>query len=169
MLLAAVAALLGFTASADEWKINGDFKQVNSAKFPSLWIQNKPMFKQASAVMVPGKKAGENAVKITSKGGSPTIYSGKLIPVKQGDKIEVEFEAKGKGKARIGVYLYGDKGHCGSPGATIMVNSPDKFTEYKAVFTLGKTAKPYKNARATFGLWDAGEVTFADLEYEIKK
>ena len=169
MLLAVFAAVAGFTASADEWKINGDFKQLNAAKFPSLWIQNKPMFKQATAVMVPGKEAKKNAVKITSKGGTPTIFSAKLIPVKIGDKIEIEFEAKGKGKAHVGVYLYGIKTFCGSPCKDVDVNSPDKFTKYKTLITLSKTAKPFTNARATFGVAGAGDITFADLEFEHKK
>lgn len=168
MVLAVLAAAIGFTATADEWKIDGEFKKVSAAKFPSQWIKNTPMFKNATAVMVPGKEAKENAVKIESKSGTPTVFSAHLIPVKIGDKLEIEFEAKGKGKANVGVYLYG-KSFVASASATVAVDSPNKFTKYKTCVTLKKTPKPYTNARAIFGLIGAGSVTFTDIEVETEK
>ena len=134
---------------------------------PARWVINPPTFKEAKATVVAGKDAGENAVKIESKAKMPTIYSQTLVPVKVGDKLEIEFDAKGKGKAYIGAYLYG-KGYITTASAIIMVDSPAKFTKYKTTITLKKANRPYTGARAIFGVAGAGTITFADLEVETK-
>lgn len=168
MLLAVFAAAFSFTVSAAEWKIDGGFKQLTPEKLPARWSKNAPTFKQGSMAVVPGRNAKENAVKVESKGGWPILYSQLLTPVKIGEKLEIEFYAKGKGNAYVGTYLYG-KAWAGSAATTIAVNSPDKFTRYKTTVTFKKVARPYTNARAIFGLAGPGVITFADLKMGIQK
>ena len=172
MILAVLGSVFAFAAFAEEFKIDGEFKKVHAkTNFPLLWVKNPPTFKQATAAVIAGKEANEHAITIDSQAGTPSVYSAVQIPVTDGDKLEYEFEAKGTGNAYIGFYFYGAKHpFLGSSFKSVKVDSPDKYSKYKVIFTIkSNPAKPYSYGRTVFGVKGKGAITFTDLEVEKVK
>ena len=172
MILAVLGSVFAFAAFADEFKLDGEFKRINTkTNFPSQWIKNAPTFKQGTAALVAGKEADERAVTINSQAGTPSIYSANRIPVADNDKLEYEFEAKGTGNAYVGFYIYGAKNaFVGSNIKSVKVDSPNKYSKYKVIFTIkSNPARPCAYARTVFGVMGKGEITFTDLEVEKVK
>ncbi len=110
-ILTAVAVFSGVMIYAGALKINGEFKP-GKKELPAGWLQNKGGWAKpfGKVEVVAGSKNNIKAMKITSTKKSTHVYTGTMFPVKVGDKVELSFKVKGKGKGSIGIYSYDNKG-----------------------------------------------------------
>ncbi|MBR2365124.1 MAG: hypothetical protein IKA79_07970 [Lentisphaeria bacterium] len=163
----AVAALFAVcgSVSADELKINGEFKAVNAkTNLPERWNRNG--VKTAVTELV--RKGDDNILKIKNEKGYFAMYNSLRIPAKAGDTFKFEIKVKGKGELSVGYYAYGSKGHSGTGGAMIKVDSSLFFKEYKGTFTV---APPYKGKDISyihiqFGSYKAVDIEVEEIEVE---
>lgn len=143
LILAAAALFAAGTLSAAEaLKINGDFKNVVKGKsFPAGWSKNGIGAKDATFEIV---KDGENNVlKLVSKGKHTTMFTHVTPKAVDNDKFEVVVVAKGKAEEFFaGTFAYGEKNaHLGVDSVRFVIDSPDKFTEYKGQITVKPKAR----------------------------
>ena len=116
--------------------VNGQFKQVANNTLPEFYRELKQK-KETNAISC---KAG-----IVNFGTKPVdlkryryLLSTKKFICKEGDKITVTFDVKGKGLFAPGMYFYYDEamGWSFLEHKRSQLNSPDKFEQRKVVFTV---------------------------------
>ena len=141
-LAAAAIFAAGTLFSAEALKINGDFKNVVKGKsFPAGWSKNGNGVKDAAFEIV---KDGENNVlKFVSQGKHTALFTHVTPKAADNDKFEVVIVAKGKADEFFaGVYAYGEKNkYLNSYAKKFVIDSPDKFTEYKGEFKVGSISR----------------------------
>ena len=165
IFLAVVAIFAAGTLFADELKINGEFKVIDpKTKLPASWVRNGVKTGISEVI----RKGDDNILKLKNEKGYFAMYSTVKIPAKAGETYKFEIKAKGKGSLSVGYYAYGSKGHCGTGGQSVKVDSSLLFKEYKGTFTI---APPYKGKDLTyiaiqFGSYSAMDVEIEEIEVE---
>lgn len=165
IFLAVVAFIAAGTLFADELKINGEFKAIDpKTKLPVSWVRNGVK----TGISEVARKGDDNILKLKNDKGYFAMYSTVRIPAKAGETYKFEIKAKGKGSLSVGYYAYGSKGHCGTAGQSVKVDSSLLFKEYKGTFTI---APPYKGKDLTyifiqFGSYSAMDVEIEEIEVE---
>ena len=165
IFLAVVAIFAAGTLFADELKINGEFKVIDpNTKLPASWVRNGVK----TGISEVARKGDDNILKLKNDKGYFAMYSTVKIPAKAGETYKFEIKAKGKGSLSVGYYAYGSKGHCGTGGQSVKVDSSLLFKEYKGTFTI---APPYKGKDLTyiaiqFGSYSAMDVEIEEIEVE---
>lgn len=142
MSVMAVCFACCMVSAADALKINGDFKSVNpKTNTPHSWITNGSGRKDLVFSIV--KEDNANALKFVSKGKYATIFTASTHKSADDAKYEVILVAKGKAAAfRTGAYIYDGKNrNINVKDVVFKIDSPDKFTQYKGVFTITPTKK----------------------------
>ena len=104
--------ICSLAAFAEVIDVNGDFKKVKDGMPYDGWLPN-----QAAWAKPFGKiEMLEGALKITNTGKAKRTDAFTLFcyPIKAGDTVKITVKLKGKGKAGVGFYSYGDKEWCGA-------------------------------------------------------
>ena len=170
IFLAVVAIFAAGTLFADELKINGEFKVINpKTKMPASWVRNGVKAGVCEVI----RKGDDNILKMKNEKGYFAVYSTAKIPAKVGNTYKFEIKVKGKAKLAVGYYAYGTKGHAGTGGENLNVDSPAAFKEYKGTFTVapGYAGKDISYICIQFGSYTAMDIEVEEIEVEeiVKK
>ena len=170
----------GSLFAGEKVEINGEFKQLNSAKTaPAGWVKNFATAKDiGTGKIVPAREKDENALQITTSKRHTPYYTGKAYPVKPGDTIKMEAEVKGSGIAELYFYLY-DKGGFATSGRLARGKADaDQFTKIKGSYKIKETytikRKGEKvvvapaSVRFVFGAAPKSDIVFENVEAEIE-
>ena len=100
--------------------VNGEFRR-GAEGLPESWVKNN----SDGAVEV-----GDGCVKVCGVRERADIYYQKIYPARRGDRIILEFAARGKGSGNVGAYFYSGKGD-GAGAHLKHVDVSDEPSQYK--------------------------------------
>ena len=167
IVLTAAAMIAAVTLSADDLKINGDFKgsKIGSAA-PAGWTKNFSTHKDIGVTsVVKGKKDGEFGVQIKTTKMVTPFYSGPFKAA-AGDTVEISAKVKGKGKIQFSYYAYGPGYLVSKAGNVFTVQ--EKETEYESKILITEAPKgKISTIRIVFQALPNSDVTVYDVEAEI--
>lgn len=148
-----------------EMDVNGSLQMAPGANLPKNWIENKPPTAPSCI------KASEGSMTLSAKEVGKSwvqVFFQEYIPVKQGDKILIEADAKGHSAADGGVYLYMYNKNGAGLALKSLQGLDGSVKKYKIEFTI-----PPVGAGNRTPVWirpffrSNGEVTLSNIRVRI--
>jgi len=143
--------------------VNGDFKSA-SGNLPDGWVHNKSRdFEPHGKITLSGGR-----MNILSRGKRVCVYYQKVFPARRGDRLILEFTARGTGKGSVGAYFYGG----GADGAGSRLNDISVTGEpkkYKIVLTVAnyRPSRFTNGFRPVLGVTPGSHVEYSQLKVSV--
>ena len=166
-LALAVAFTAAMALSADELKINEEFKgsKLGSA-IPAGWLKNYEKDPNIGVTtVVKGGKEGEFAVQIKTDKKETPFFSGPFNAV-AGDTVKISIKARGTGKVQLGYYAYGPGYLTSNYGTAFDVKEQEAEYESKIVIQEAPKGK-ISSIRIVFQALPKSDLTVTEVEAEL--
>ncbi len=174
LLFALVAVAMIAVVHADDLRIDGDFKQLNSDGSPALWYKNhakNPAI--GTGKIIPASERGENALQITADQKGTEYVSTKSFTCKPGNKVEFDAKIKGTGKCRLGIFVSDQAGFITSVYVIKATGNPERFSEVEGEHIIPAYYEKHGKQRTatSFRVFllveEKSSITFEDVEVEL--
>ena len=173
IFLTALLSVSSFCFAGRDLPLNFEKNIANAkatATAPNGWHKNFPKAKNICISKIDATAKGKKFLNVKTTTQETPFYTSTAFKVKQGDILELEVEASGKGVLLIGFYSYNTKGgwyHTPNSIKKITV-TPDK-KEYKAKFTLANVNKnEIANIRIVVGAGNNSDINIFDVDADIE-
>ena len=165
-LLIVFAVVSGLVASAAE-RLPIDARMIRGDGERSIrgWTFNEVEGYKPYGDVLPVMLNGLAGVRLVSKGKPTTIYHATALPVKAGETVILRARARGRGRASVGCFLYGDrwawKGSKGTPQKVVAADAEPVEIEERVDVPEGVTS-----VRPTLSTSGGDDVEIYDLRVE---
>lgn len=164
-----LAAVLPLTGDDIDIRVNGEFKgsKLNAAA-PKGWVKQGTKLKDIGVTkVVATDDKDEFALHVKTTTRSTSFFSTATVPVKGGEKIEVEAKIKGKGTVSFQLYTYSMPGHKYVKTIPLDQIRKTKPGEWKGSIQLPQKIN-YNYFRLAFLVRNNADLTISDIEAEFK-
>ena len=137
---------LGFFAagsmlSGDDLAIDGNFLQLDENGKPTEWVLHGWEGFQPFATLTAVPQAGQdgNAIRIseaTAESGA-CVRTAKRFPGRSGDRLRIQFRARGVGQLRVGLYYHTERGEWNQTSAFHPVDLRSEWQSHVVTMELG--------------------------------
>lgn len=170
-----IALVLGCTAmlAARNIGVNLNGGKIGASAIPG-WLLNRSG-KSADfgkGEIIAGSETNKKAFKMTAPANRHVaFYTMSAYSIKEGEKLVITADVKGKGTITVGYYAYGEKGRNVSAGPnsnkTFTLTGSKTNAKCEIVITSSKQAK-ILSIRPFMSVATGGEATIENLKIEIK-
>ena len=165
-LLIVFVVVFGLAASAAE-RLLIDARMIRGDGARSIrgWTFNEVEGYKPYGDVLPVMHNGLAGVRLVSKGKPTTIYHATALPVKAGETVVLRARVRGRGRASVGCFLYGDhwawKGSKGTPQKVVSADAEPVEIEERIAVSEGVTS-----VRPTLSTSGGDDVEIYDLRVE---